>query len=150
MTTLSAVTEERVRRFIAAWFVALDIHAPIEECYAFLTEQGLHMSFPDGEIRDFDSFKQWYTRVTHLFFDEQHNVNSVTLTTDEDRVVVDVVVGWQASWVEPAAAKSKRTSMDATQRWVLRASSKNTYGLEITEYNATAAPFKFAPGFARL
>ena len=37
-----------------------------------------------------------------------------------------------------------------TQRWTVRRSSKNAYGLEIVTYNATVEPFKYAPGFARL
>jgi hypothetical protein len=40
--------------------------------------------------------------------------------------------------------------MDATQTWTVRRSSKNAYGLVISGYNATAEPFKYAPGFARL
>ena len=40
--------------------------------------------------------------------------------------------------------------MDATQRWTVRRSTKNRYGLEIVTYNATVEPFKYAPGFATL
>ena len=67
-----------------------------------------------------------------------------------DEAVVDVVVGWQASWWEAPAAKSKRVSMDATQRWTVRRSDKNRFGLQIVSYNATVKPFAYAPGFARL
>jgi hypothetical protein len=144
------ITLDEVRRFAAAWYLALDQHVPIEECYKFLTDEGLNMQFPDGDIRDLDSFKKWYDRVTNLFFDENHNVQSVEATISGDQAEVRVVVGWQASWFEPPAAKSKRTAMDATQRWTIRRSSKNAYGLEIVIYNATAEPFKYAPGFARL
>jgi len=59
-------------------------------------------------------------------------------------------VGWQASWWEAPAAKSKRVSMDATQRWVVRRSDKNKHGLVIAYYNAQHEPFSYAPGFARL
>ncbi len=61
-----------------------------------------------------------------------------------------MVVAWQASRFEPPAAKSKRVSLDATQKWTVCRSDKNAYGLEITSYNAMAEPMKFAPGFARL
>jgi hypothetical protein len=144
------LTEERVREFVEAWYRALDEHAPIEACWSMLADEGLRMEFPDGDISDFDSFKTWYDRVTHLFFDENHVVQTVSTAIAGDRAVVDVVVGWQASWFEPPAAKSKRTSMDATQRWEVRTSSKNGHGMEIVYYNATAAPFSYAPGFARL
>ncbi len=145
-----SITEEQIKKFAAAWYLALDQHVPLEEAYQFLADEGLNMQFPDGDIRDFDSFKQWYDRVIHLFFDENHNVQSVEATINGDQAEVRVVVGWQASWFEPPAAKSKRTSMDATQHWTVRRSSKNAYGLEIVSYDATAEPFKYAPGFATL
>lgn len=115
-----------------------------------LADEGLHMQFPDGDITDFASFQRWYDRVTHLFFDESHTVQSVDARVTGEQADVRVVVGWQASWFEPPAPRSKRTSMDATQDWVVRHSTKNPYGLEIVRYNATAAPFNYAPGFSRL
>lgn len=144
------ITQEQVDGFAAAWFRCLDNHEPIEACYAMLAEDGLRMQFPDGDIRDLASFKKWYDRVTNLFFDENHNLVSATAQIEGDKAVVDVVVAWQASWWEAPAAKSKRTSMDATQRWTVRRSDRNAYGLVIVSYNATVEPFKYAPGFARL
>jgi hypothetical protein len=147
---MSELTQEQIKKFAAAWYEALDFHVPIEDAYALLADEGLNMQFPDGDIRDFGSFKTWYERVTNLFFDENHYVQTVEAQISGDQAVVDIVVGWQASWWEPPAAKSKRVSMDATQRWTVRRSDKNKYGLEIVSYNATVEPFKYAPGFARL
>lgn len=145
-----AITIDQVRAFAAGWFLALDEHVPVEEAYSFLADDGLNMQFPDGDIRDFASFESWYDRVTNLFFDEIHSVHSVEGTIAGDRAELRVVVAWQASWFDPPAAKSKRTSMDATQDWTVRRSGKNAYGLEIVTYNATAEPFAYAPGFAHL
>ncbi len=145
-----ALTETQIKSFVAAWYQALDFHIPIEQVQPLLAAEGLNIQFPDGDIRDLASFKTWYDRVTNLFFDENHNVQSVVATISGDQAVVDVVVGWQASWWEAPAAKSKRVSMDATQRWTVRRSTRNPYGLEIVSYNATVEPFKYAPGFARL
>ncbi|HZP82142.1 MAG TPA: hypothetical protein VFB21_10915 [Chthonomonadaceae bacterium] len=150
MSQSNALTPENIRKFVAAWYAALDVHAPVEECYRFLSDECLDMQFPDGKICDFTSFKTWYDRVTHLFFDENHNVQSVEIQISGEEAVADIVVGWQASWFEPPAAKSKRVSMNATQRWRIRPSNKNAYGLEITYYNATVKPFEYAPGFAML
>jgi hypothetical protein len=61
-----------------------------------------------------------------------------------------VVVAWQASWFEKPATKAKRTSLDATQAWTLKPSTKNKFGIAISSYNAVAEPFAYAPGFARL
>jgi hypothetical protein len=145
-----ALTIENINRFVAAWYQALDFHIPIEQVYPLLAETDLSVKFPDGDIHDQASFKVWYDRVTNLFFDENHYVQSVAADIKGDEAVLDIVVGWQASWWEPPAAKSKRVSMDATQRWTVRASARNAFGLEIVSYNATVEPFKYAPGFARL
>jgi hypothetical protein len=146
----SPLTEGEISTFVAAWYRALDFHVPIAEAYSFLAERGLDMQFPDGHMTDYETFKKWYDRVTNLFFDENHYVQTVRANITGDSAVVDIVVGWQASWWEPPAAKSKRVSMDATQRWTVRRSTTNAYGLEIVSYNATVEPFKYAAGFARL
>jgi hypothetical protein len=146
----NSITEDQIKRLVSAWYRALDNHDAFDDCCKLLADEGLNMQFPDGDIRDYTGFKKWYDRVTNLFFDENHYVQSVNSDISGDQAVVDVVVGWQASWWEPPAAKSKRVSMDATQRWTVRRSTKNPYGLEIVTYNATVEPFKYAPGFARL
>ena len=147
-STTTALTEEQIKKFAAAWYYVLDIHAPIEEAYKLLADKDLNMQFPDGDIRDFASFKKWYDRVTNLFFDEVHNVQSVKAAISGNSADVEVVVGWQASWFEPPAAKSKRTSMNAIQKWTVRNSSKNSYGVEIVSYMVERSDY--APGFAQL
>jgi len=144
----NVLTEEEIKNFAAAWYYALDIHAPVEEAYRLLADKDLNMQFPDGDIREFASFKKWYDRVTNLFFDENHNVQSVKADINGAEADVEVVVGWQASWFPAPAAKSKRTSMNAIQRWKVRRSSKNSYGVEIVEYMVDR--FEYAPGFAQL
>lgn len=148
--TAEPITQDQIERFVAAWYLALDQHDPIQTCYAMLADRDLNVQFPDGDIRDMTSFKGWYDRVINLFFDENHVVQSVEADIKDDEAELVVVVGWQASWWEPPAAKSKRVSMDATQKWKVRRSSKNAHGLEIVHYNATHKPFAYAPGFARL
>jgi hypothetical protein len=150
MPDMTPITEAQIETFVAAWYRALDFHVPLEEISSLLADDGLSMQFPDGDISDLASFKTWYDRVTNLFFDENHYVQSVAAQISGDTAVLDIVVGWQASWWQPPAAKSKRTAMDATQRWTVRRSTRNVHGLEIASYNATVEPFKYAPGFARL
>ncbi len=147
---MSDLSIDEIKNFVAAWYRDLDFHVPLNDIYCLLADQGLNMQFPDGDIRDYASFKQWYDRVTNLFFDENHYVQTVDAKINGDQAVLDIIVGWQASWWEPPSAKSKRVSMDATQRWTVRRSSKNPFGLEIVTYNATVEPFKYTPGFARL
>src|SRR5688500_15406781 len=148
MSTGTPLTQEEIKKFAAAWYYALDIHAPAEECYRLLADEGLNMNFPDGLIHDFATFNKWYDRVINLFFDEIHNVQSVRATLRGTEADVEVIVGWQASWFEPPAAKSKRTSMNAIQRWTVRRSQKNVHGVEIVSY--IVERFDYAPGFAQL
>jgi len=147
---MDELTLDKIKAFVIGWYRALDFHLPIEDVYNFLADKDLKMQFPDGDIWDYDSFKKWYNRVTNIFFDENHYVKDLKAKINGDSAEVDIVVGWQASWWEPPDAKSKRVCLDATQKWTVRRSKKNTYGLEIVTYNATVLPFEYAPGFAKL
>lgn len=157
----SVITEDEVRSFATAWFFALDVHAPNDDCVRLLAETGLEMAFPEQTLHGVSDFLAWYSGGTYsdgtttpgvinIFFDETHNLLSAESQISEDGAEVRVVVAWQASWIEPPAPKSKRTALEATQDWSLRRSEKNAYGLEIVRYVAMAEPFKYAPGFARL
>jgi hypothetical protein len=146
----SPITADQIKALVVAWYRALDNHDPIEACNAMLADKGLVMKFPDGDIKDLASFKTWYDRVTNIFFDENHYVQTVEPRINGDVADVRVCVGWQASVWEPPAAKSKRVALDATQQWKVCRSNRNPCGVVITFYDATAEPFKYAPGFAHL
>jgi hypothetical protein len=159
----SVFHDDNVKQFAEAWFYALDIHASTETCEAFLAGEDLKMIFPEQTLHGLNDFRAWYAGGTYsdgssapgvmnIFFDEIHTLQSVAVRVEGDTATADVVVGWQASWFTPPAAKSKRTAMDATQQWQLRECSqdKNPYGIEIISYNAMSEPFKYAPGFSRL
>jgi hypothetical protein len=152
---------DKIKKFVAAWYKALDQHVAPEECAKFVADENLEMIFPEKTLHGMGDFLAWYAGGTYsdgtkapgvinLFFDENHNVASVDGQIDGDKAVLDVVVAWQASWFEPPSAKSKRTSLDATQHWIVRPSNKNSYGLEVVSYNAMAKPFEYTPGYARL
>ncbi len=158
---MTTITEEQINKFVTAWYVALDQHAPLEECAKLVSSDNLEMIFPEKTLHGVNDFLAWciggpYSDGTmapgvfNIFFDENHNVVSVNAQISGDQAVLDVVVAWQASLFIPPAAKSKRVSLDATQRWIVRASDKNIYGLEVVSYNAMSKPFEYAPGFARL
>jgi hypothetical protein len=142
------LTEREIAKFVAAWYDALDIHAPLENCYQMLADTELNMDYPDGAIRDFAAFQNWYDRVTNLYFDENHHVQSLTSTIHGTEADCEVLVGWQASWFPAPAPKSKRTSLNALQQWRVRRSVKNRYGVEIVECKVIR--FDYAPGFAQL
>ena len=154
------IVEAQIKEFVTAWYLALDQHAPAEECLKLVADD-VQMIFPEKTLHGSRDFSAWYAGGTYsagekapgvinIFFDENHNVVSVASKIAGDQAELDVLVAWQASWFVPPAAKSKRVSLDATQKWIVRKSNKNTYGLEVTSYNAMAEPFNYAPGFARL
>ena len=158
---MAQITEQQIQKFVAAWYRALDQHVPPAECARLVADDKLDMIFPEKTLHGVSDFLAWYAGGTYsdgtaapgvinIFFDENHNVVSVKSTIAGGQATLEVVVAWQASWFEPPAAKSKRVSLDATQAWVVRASSKNAYGLEVTSYNAMSKPFLYAPGFSRL
>ena len=151
----------KINDFVAAWYLALDNHAPTEELASLVTDD-VQMIFPEATLPGVNDFKAWYAGgrysngtdapgVINIFFDENHNVVSVARTGGTDAAPeLTVVVAWQASWFVAPATKAKRTSLDATQAWVIKKSNKNKFGIVISSYNAMSAPFAYAPGFARL
>jgi hypothetical protein len=158
---MSTISINDIKTFVAAWYRALDQHVSSAECAKLVADENLEMIFPEKTLHGINDFLAWYAGGTYsdgttapgvinIFFDENHNVVSVDAQISGNQATLEVVVAWQASWFEAPAAKSKRTSLDATQRWVVRASTKNAYGLEVISYNAMAKPFQYAPGFARL
>jgi len=156
-----SIDTNTINQFVAEWYLRLDNHAPTEALTALVTDD-VQMIFPEATLPGVNDFKCWYSGgkysngteapgVINIFFDENHNVVSVERTGgSDDAPELEVVVAWQASWFVKPATKAKRTSLDATQTWTVVKSSKNTFGLAISKYNAVAAPFAYAPGFARL
>jgi hypothetical protein len=160
MSPQKELTVAEINEFVTAWYIALDQHAPLEECGRLVSDD-VEMIFPEKTLHGRADFLAWCAGGTYsdgekapgvfnIFFDENHNVVSVDAKINGPVAELDVVVAWQASWFIPPAAKSKRVSLDATQRWTVRRSDKNLFGIEVTSYNAMAEPFKYAPGFARL
>ena len=154
------ITDAQINEFVAAWYLALDQHAPVDQVGTLVSDD-VQMIFPEKTLHGKSDFLAWCVGGTYadgdkapgvynIFFDENHNVVSVDPQIGEDGVEVQVVVAWQASWFVPPAAKSKRVSADFTQAWTLRRSDKNPFGLVIESYNAVVVPPNYAPGFARL
>lgn len=149
MARPDAFAADNLKQFAIAWYLGLDVHAPGPELHRFLASEDLEMAFPEKTMRSYDDFDEWLAVIYRTFFDENHNVHSVDVTAETDTTAdLDVVVAWQASWFTPPDAKSKRTSMNAIQRWTVRVSDKNGYGLEILKYAVDR--FDYAPGFAQL
>jgi ketosteroid isomerase-like protein len=114
-----ALTQEEIQDLADRWYGALDVHAPVAELHAMMTDEGNDMEWPELPTHGHVEFTVWYEKVTRRFFDEVHTIKSVEATIDEggNRADVKVVVNWKASVWEPPAPKSITIHMDAYQTW---------------------------------
>jgi hypothetical protein len=131
------ITREQIQPFAVAWYNALDVHAPIEDCFRMLAGDSLHMRFPDAEIKDYATFRRWYRYVTQTFFDEKHELlDTKTESSTEREAKVRLTVNWRSAWWHRPAATANHVDLKATQAWTVRtcSPSKNMFGLEIVDY----------------
>src|SRR5262245_21202385 len=109
-----AITHEQIRKFVDAWYLALDQHIPAADCAALVSDD-VEMIFPEKTLHGVNDFKAWYgggtyadgdhtAGVINIFFDENHTVVSVESELMGDQANLRVVVAWQASWFEPPSA----------------------------------------------
>jgi ketosteroid isomerase-like protein len=113
------LTKEEIDDLADRWYKALDVHAPVTELHAMMTDDGNDMEWPELPTHGHAEFTVWYEKVTRRFFDEVHTIKSVEPTIDGDgqRADVKVVVNWKASVWEPPAPKTITLHMDAYQTW---------------------------------
>src|SRR6266699_2168990 len=79
-----ALTKEEIDDLAARWYKALDVHAPVAELHAMMTDEGNDMEWPELPTHGHAEFTVWYEKVTRRFFDEVHTIKSVEPTIDED------------------------------------------------------------------
>jgi hypothetical protein len=111
------LTKDEIEDMADRWYKALDVHAPIEELYGMLLDEGNEMLWPEGPTYGHEGFKGWYDRVTRIFFDEVHTITKVESKIDGETADVEVVVNWQARAWNPPEPKSKWLGFDAYQTW---------------------------------
>jgi hypothetical protein len=124
MVSLAPLTEVEARQLVDNWYAKLDVHAPVEELYPMLADEGLEMRFPEATLHGQSEFKTWYEGVTRKFFDEVHTLKDVNVKLSPERASVQLVVNWQAHIWNPPAPKSQWIGFDAAQRWVVTRSPK--------------------------
>jgi hypothetical protein len=124
MSTVATLRQTDVRQLVDDWYAKLDVHAPVEEFLPLLADEGLEMQFPEATLRDKQAFIDWYTGVTHKFFDEVHVMKDLFIGVADNVATVQLVVNWQAHIWNPPAAKSQWLGFDAKQRWIVQASSQ--------------------------
>src|SRR5690348_18400345 len=76
--------EAEVRKFVADWYHALDVHVPPEEARDMTAEEGLEFHIPEGVYQGRNGFSEVYHNWTHTFFDEIHTVRDVQFRSNDD------------------------------------------------------------------
>ena len=70
MSDFTRISEEQIRQFVVAWYLALDQHVPPEECARLVADEGLEMIFPEQTLHGIEDFKAWYDlmkRINRMF-----------------------------------------------------------------------------------
>jgi hypothetical protein len=133
MSSIVTLVNSEVEEFVIDWYKKLDVHAPSEELLPLLADENLEMRFPEVTVRDKAGFLAWYERVTHIFFDEVHTMNELSVMSADEQANVTLVVNWQARIWNAPAPKSQWLGFDAAQRWVVKRSPR-TGELEVVTY----------------
>lgn len=115
-----SLTNLEINQLVYDWYKKLDVHAPVEELTPLLASSGLEMKFPEATLTTMDEFKDWYKKVTNLFFDEIHNMKMLDINVNGHTATVKLVVNWQAKIWNPPAAKSQWLGFDAAQTWIVK------------------------------
>jgi hypothetical protein len=118
------LTNREVQELVYTWFKKLTDKVPVEELLAMLSAEDLELRFPEKTLRGYADFREWYTTVTHLFFDQVHDVKMLAVDLDGIQATVNLVVNWQARTWEPPAAYSKWQGFYVHQTWSVKKHTK--------------------------
>ncbi|KPI02581.1 protein of unknown function DUF1486 [Actinobacteria bacterium OK074] len=119
-TDFATLSVASTRDLVFSWFAALDRRDDIEDIVPFFAPDGLEMEFPEGKISGRDGLRNWYADITGIFFDQKHEIRSISvIDPGRTAATVEVVVHWYARTWEPPAAKSTSIAAEALQRWIV-------------------------------
>ena len=77
------LTHEEIADLADRWYKALDVHAPVEELFTMLLDDGNVMEWPEGPTHGHAEFRDsCYERVIRIFFDEVHLCDWLLLARD--------------------------------------------------------------------
>jgi len=122
MNALAPLTKSEVKKLVNDWYLKLDVHATVEELLPLLADKTLEMKLPETTLHGHAEFKAWYDGVIHTFFDEVHTLQTLDITTTQNRVDIRLVVLWEASRWNAPAPTSERLAFDAVQTWTVKRS----------------------------
>jgi hypothetical protein len=114
------LTQVEVFDLVYNWFRKLTIKDPIDEMMVMLSPVDLEMKFPERTLHNYTEFKEWYETVTHLFFDQVHELKLLTADILGEEAHVHLIVNWQARTWKPPAGFSEWQGFLITQEWVVK------------------------------
>jgi hypothetical protein len=115
----TALTSWEVKDLVYTWFKKITEKAPVEDLLVMLSAGSLEMKFPEETLRNHTDFKKWLDKVTHLFFDQVHDVIFLDVVVDGRKADVNLIVNWQARTWTPPAAYSQWQGFYVHQHWVV-------------------------------
>ena len=122
--TDDALSSWEIQELIYEWFRKLTTKAPLEEMLGMLSSEELEMRFPERKLRNLADFKEWYHDVTHLFFDQVHEIKMLSIDIAGNEAIINLIVNWQArTWKAPAAF-SEWQGFNIHQKWWVKKDQK--------------------------
>jgi hypothetical protein len=118
------LSQAEVYDLIYDWFRKLTIKDSLDDMITMLDQKDLEMKFPERTLRNLEDFKDWFHTVTHLFFDQIHELKLVTVDIEGDEASIHLIVNWQARTWTPPAGFSEWQGWLIKQDWIVRRSSE--------------------------
>lgn len=119
MSASKPLTQGEVLELVYAWFRNITSKVNLDEVLSLLSSTKLEMVFPEKTLHNYTDFAGWYEEVTHLFFDQVHDVKLLAVELEEQQANVTLIVNWQArTWKAPDAT-SQWQSSNVHQRWIV-------------------------------
>lgn len=120
MAETGTLSNWEVQDLVYTWFRKLTDKVPADELIAMLSPRNLEMQFPDQTLGNYDDFRAWLNTVTHLFFDQVHDVKYLDVQIAGSQATVNLIVNWQARTWKPPAAYSEWQGSYVHQQWTVR------------------------------
>ncbi len=106
---------------VYAWFQRITDKVSPEDMLALLSKDDLEMQFPEKTLRTEADFREWYDGVTHLFFDQVHDLKLLAIDVAGNEANVTLIVNWQARTWKAPAARSDWQGFYVHQDWTVKA-----------------------------
>ena len=119
MSANKPLTQGEVLELVYTWFRSITSKIKLDELLPLLSNTKLEMVFPEKTLHNYTDFAGWYEDVTHLFFDQVHDIKLLTVDLKEQQANVTLIVNWQSRTWQAPAATSQWQSSNVHQSWIV-------------------------------